>query len=77
MHDWMPEMGWGIGPLFMIAFWVLVILAMVYVGKALMSRGSEGSTPPESETPLEILKKRYARGEVNKEEFEEKRKDLD
>ncbi|HQU29522.1 MAG: SHOCT domain-containing protein [Nitrospira sp.] len=42
---------------------------------ALMSRGSEGSTPPES--ALEILKKQYARGEINKEEFEEKRKDLE
>ncbi|GJL51882.1 MAG: hypothetical protein NPIRA01_31090 [Nitrospirales bacterium] len=77
MHEWMPGMGWGFGPLFMIVFWILVVLGIFFLGKELMSRASEGATPQESESALEILKKRYARGEINKEEFEEKRKDLE
>ena len=77
MHDWMPGMGMWFGPVIMVAFWVLVILGIVYVFKALMSRGNEREAPQERESALEILKKRYARGEINREEFEEKRKDLE
>ncbi len=77
MHDWMPGMGWGVGHLFMIAFWILVILGIGFLFMALMSRGSEGAASQEKEPALEMLKKRYARGEINKEEFEEKRKDLE
>jgi len=77
MHDWMPGMGWGVGPLFMIAFWILVILGIGILVMALMNRKGEGAASQEKETALDMLKKRYARGEINKEEFEEKRKDLE
>jgi putative membrane protein len=77
MHDWMPGMGWGFGPLLMIVFWILVILGIGYFVMVLVSRERKESVPQEREPPLEILKKRYARGEMNKEEFETKRKDLD
>lgn len=77
MHDWMPGMGWGFGPLFMIAFWVLVVLGIFYLVKTLLSHGSERAASQERESALKILKKRYASGEINKEEFEEKRKDLE
>lgn len=77
MHDWIPGMGMWFGPVIIVAFCILIILGIGFLVTALMSRGSEGATPPESETPLEILKKLYARGEINKEEFEEKRKDLE
>jgi putative membrane protein len=50
---------------------------VVYLFKGLIAQKSKGTTSPETESALEILKKRYARGEINKEEFEEKRKDLE
>ena len=76
MHDWMPVMGWGFGPVFMIVFWVLLILAVVVVVKWVVSQGSRGSGPPETESALEILKKRYARGEITKDQFEQIKKDI-
>lgn len=63
----------GLGGLFMVLFWALVIVVIVYVIKIVMSGTKDGG---KTETVLDILKKRYAQGEINKEEFEEKKKDL-
>lgn len=60
---------------FMWVFWIIVIIGLVFLIKWIVQQGN----PPETrtgETPLEILKKRYARGEINKEEFEQRKKDL-
>ena len=67
---WMPMM--GVGLLFMVLFWVLVISGVVYLVSWLMGQGVTGR--PDSS--LEILKKRYARGEISKQEFEEMRRDV-
>jgi len=62
----------GFGMFFMALFWVIVI-----VGFALILKRFLGCilTKPE-DSALEILKKRYARGELNKQEFEECKQDL-
>ena len=72
MH-WGNGLGMGFGWVFMILFWALVVLGIVYLIKLIL-----GSTKSEErpETALDILKKRYARGEISKEEFEEKKKDI-
>jgi len=76
-RDWgMPHMGWGygmglFGALLMLVFWVAVIVGIVYLIKWLAA-----STKKPGDTPMEILRKRYASGEITKEEFEEKKKDL-
>ncbi len=62
----------GFGGLFMIAFWVLVIIGIVFLIKLIMG----GTKKEGNETPLDILKKRYAKGDINKEEFEEKKKHI-
>jgi putative membrane protein len=79
---WGPGMmGWGMmgwfGPLFMIIFWILVIVLIVLLIRSLLSSNRSRSAGPDAvESALEILKKRYARGEIEKEEFEAKKKDL-
>ena len=66
----MPMMGFGM--LFMALFWVILIVGGVLLAKWLMGQ----SKMTREESALEILKKRYARGEINKQEFEERRRDL-
>lgn len=64
---------WGLGMIFMmLVFWALVITAVVLGVRWLLSQGKESR----SDTALEILPQRYARGEINKEEFEARRRDL-
>jgi putative membrane protein len=65
---------WGflILMLIMIFFWGFVIGGVALVVRFILSAG-RGRRPPEA---LEILKQRYARGEIEKAEFEEKKKDL-
>ncbi len=41
-----------------------------------VSYSGNGGCSTQSDSPMELLKKRYARGEINKEEFELKKKDL-
>lgn len=60
---------------FMWIVWILVIIGLVFLIKWLVEQGKLTETKS-SETPLEILKKRYARGEIDKQEFEQKKKDL-
>ncbi len=69
-YMWGP---WGIGMmLMMLVFWGLIIVALVFGIRWLVAEGRESR----SDTALDILRQRYARGEINKEEFEAKKRDL-
>lgn len=70
--------GWGamgFGMIGMSLFWILLIVAIVA-----LVRGTWGSETfagrRQEKTALDILKERYARGEIEKEEFEQKKRDL-
>ncbi|MDT8384136.1 MAG: SHOCT domain-containing protein [Gammaproteobacteria bacterium] len=76
-HD-MGNWGWGMGFgwFFMILFWALVILGIVAIVKWLAGSSGAGGAPP-SKTARQILEERYARGEIEREEFEQKKRDLE
>lgn len=69
--------GWGMGFgwVFMLLFWGLVVLGIVAIGKWLLGASSREGDHAEK-TALEILKERYARGEIGKDEFEKMWRDL-
>lgn len=65
--------GWnGLGWLFMILLWALVILTIAALVKWIVSNGKTNS----SNKPLDMLKERYAKGEISKKEYEDKKRDL-
>jgi len=58
-------------------FWVVIIGLIIWAIIAITNRGArEDHTLSSGESALDILKKRYAEGEISKEEFEEKKKNL-
>jgi putative membrane protein len=62
----------GFGLLSMVLIWAVLILGGLFVVRWLMGQGSAHR----EDSALEILKKRYARGEIDKQEFEERKRDL-
>jgi putative membrane protein len=67
--------GYWFGGFIMWIIIILIIALLVYL--IIRARRPEGAEGPFQETPLDILKKRYARGEISKEEFDEIRKDIE
>ena len=60
---------WFGGGIFMLLFWGVIIIGGFFLVRYLM-RQSQTATRATENTALEILKQRYARGEINDEEFE-------
>jgi len=79
MMRWGGDMpGWGghwLGGIVMLLFWVLVLAGIIALARGVFSRSS-GRSSPGPESPLDILKRRYAEREIDQAEFEEKRKGI-
>lgn len=69
--------GWGGMGIGMLLFWALIIAVVVVLVRGFGGARSVASEPrPREKTALDILGERYARGEIDKNEFEQKRRDL-
>lgn len=72
---WHPMWGmwgsWGLGMMLIgLVFWGLVVVGIVVGIRWLVGQGSD------SHSALEVLRQRYARGEIDRDEFEAKKRDL-
>lgn len=65
---------WGFGALHMLLYWGVLILIIAALAKWLF--GGWGGSREERGRALDILKERYARGDIGKDEFEQKKRDL-
>ena len=73
MHTWFGMWPW---PLLVI---VLIIALILFLGKRYSARNfpsPDAGTDQSTETALDILKKRYAKGEITKDEFDRMKKDI-
>ncbi len=85
-YTWEHHMMWGgasygmiFGPLFMILVLAVVIAVAVLIVRSLggpWHGAAPPHYPPPGRTPLDILKERFARGEIDKNEFEDRRRVL-
>ncbi|MCT8971852.1 SHOCT domain-containing protein [Microbaculum marinisediminis] len=71
--------GWIFGPLFMLALIAAIVAVIVLMVRWI--GGGSGQIPPQAQpsgkTPLDILQQRFARGEIDKAEYEERRRVLE
>ena len=68
--------GFGFGGIFMILWWVLIIVGIVLLVKWLVVSSSAEGPRGGGNKALDILKERYARGEIDEQEFQNKKRDL-
>ncbi len=73
----------GFGIILMILFWAVIIVVAVWVLSKLFPQVTSFTAPPSNgkrsepaENPLDILKQRYARGELNQTQYDEMRRKL-
>lgn len=82
-HGYGPGMMWGggwAGSLFgwfmMAIVFAIIVVFVVSSVRWLTGLGRHPVSPPAKSTPLDILKERFARGEIDKDEFEERKRHL-
>lgn len=76
MGEWGSGMGWGWGfwALGHLLWWLLLAMGIVVLWRWVGQRRDGG--PPPEDSALRLLRERYARGEIDLEEFEERRRNL-
>jgi putative membrane protein len=62
--------GWLLMTIAMVLFWALIITAVVLIVRYLVSQRPTGTSAESARTPEEVLAERYARGEIDDDEYQ-------
>lgn len=78
---WWDDGGWGVGQwlamtLMMVAFWGLLIVLVVWLVRGMRADSNRGNTSLDGRRADEALAERFARGEIDEEEFTRRRQVL-
>lgn len=73
-HGW--RLGLGIGWLWLIGLIVIAMIIIIWIVMKKVNQKTESNNQIGNKSALDILNERYARGEIDKEEFEERRNNL-
>lgn len=76
MHGYGMSGDFGFGWIFMILFCVIIIVAVVALVKWMITSSGTGRRSGGDSTALDILKERYAKGEIDEQEFQKRKRDL-
>ena len=72
-RPWIWGLGMGLGGLMMIIFWGLVIAGIVL----LVRHVTRGDSVSAGASPIDVLKRRYAAGEITREQYDQMKRDLE
>jgi putative membrane protein len=77
-HYYNDSFIWPFGSFFNILFWFIIIFGIIYLAANITSKSKpkDLKEPQKPDEAMDILRKRYASGEINQEEFNQKKKDL-
>ena len=75
-HMWEGGWWWFLGPFTMVLFLAVPIALVVLLVRWLAGTGAGRPGPPTEKTALDILRERFARGEIDAAEFEDRKKVL-
>ncbi|CAN5226629.1 hypothetical protein BH10PSE16_BH10PSE16_42160 [soil metagenome] len=67
---------WGLFGLMHLLWWIVVLLAVIALLRGTFGRAALGVRTQEEDRAIAILRERYARGEIEKAEFEARKRDL-
>jgi len=62
---------WGMG-----YGWIIVLVVLIFIVGAIVSASRKNSNRQKYNSPIEILKTRYAKGEISRDEYDEKRRQI-
>jgi putative membrane protein len=75
-HMWEGGWMWFLGPLWMVVFLAIIVGVVVLLVRGLSGPGGGMANAGGTKTALDILRERFARGEIDKNEFEERKRIL-